>query len=112
MTESVHEQQNKEIHKIELRLERIEIQLGERNRKSDEMLDTIKKIDQRMDNIMSTIPREYVTVREFTAYQESIKGLLAARMDGNKSWQSWIMLLVPSFISVIISIYAFTGGAK
>jgi len=109
VSETVHEQQNKEIRNIELRLERMEAIFAERNRKSDEMATAITRLDTKFDAFIASLPREYVSMREFTTFQESLKTLLAERKDGNKTWQSWVMLLAPTFMSAIMTLYVLFG---
>lgn len=109
MSESLHEQQNKEIRNIELRLERMEAILAERNRKSDDMATAITRLDTKFDAFIASLPKEYVSMREFIAYQESLKTILSERKDGQKSWQGWVMLLAPTFMSAIMTLYVLFG---
>lgn len=108
MDAQVHERQNEELHKTNNRLYVIETMLEARNKRSDEMYDMLKEIRAEFRNL----PKEYVTVREYSAFQENIKILLATRTDGMKSWQSWVMLLVPTGISAIIGLYVLLGRAN
>jgi len=107
MTE--HTKQMDEIRNIELRLERMEAIFSERNRKSDEMATAITRLDTKFDAFIATLPREYVSMREFLTYQESMKALLSERKDNTKSWQSWVMLLAPTGMSAIMTIYVLFG---
>jgi len=108
MDAQVHERQNEELRKTDNRLYVIETMLEARNKRSDEMYELMKEIRMEFRNL----PKEYVTVREYNAFQENIRVLLAARQDGMKSWQSWVMLLVPTGISAIIGLYVLLGGAN
>jgi len=108
MDASVHERQNEELRKTDNRLYVIETMLEARNKRSDEMYELMKEIRAEFRNL----PKEYVTVREYNAFQENIRVLLAARQDGMKSWQSWVMLLVPTGISAIIGLYVLLGRAN
>lgn len=112
MSESLHEQQNREIRNIELKLERIEVQLLERNRKSDDMMAMVTKIENRMEVFTNTIAREYVTVREFAAFQESITRLMEANENGTSKWQDWVKTLLPLIITSILTAYVVFGGTK
>jgi hypothetical protein len=109
MTETIHEQQNKEIRNIELRLERMEVIFLERNRKSDDHAAGLTRIETKFDTFIATLPKEYVSVREFSEYKDNLKTLLSERKDGAKSWQSWVMLLVPTFMSAIMTLYVIFG---
>lgn len=107
---SEHTKHMDEIRNIELRLERMEAIFSERNRKSDEMATAITRLDVKFDAFIASLPKEYVSMREFFAYQENMKSLLAERKDGVKSWQSWVMLLAPTGMSAIMTIYVLFGG--
>ena len=98
-----------EIRNIELRLERMETIASERNRKSDDMATAVTRLDTKFDAFIATLPRDYVSMREFAAYQESVKEILAERKDNTKSWQSWVMLLAPTGMSAIMTIYVLFG---
>jgi hypothetical protein len=69
----------------------------------------VENIDKKMDGFISSLPREYMTIREFEAYKASVNALLAERKDGNKSWQSWVMALMPYIMTAILGIYVFVS---
>ncbi len=110
MSATLHEEQNREIRNIELRLERMEAIATERNRKSDEITIALTRLDAKFDAFIAALPKEYVSMREFFAYQESMKSILAERKDGTKTWQSWVMLLAPTAMSAIMTLYVLFGS--
>ena len=107
MSEELHKQQTEDIRNIELKLERMEGRSLARDEEIKSLVNIVGKIDKKMDELIGVLPREYMTIREFSAYKESINALLAERKDGNKSWQSWVMMLMPYLMSAILGLYVF-----
>jgi predicted RNase H-like nuclease (RuvC/YqgF family) len=110
MSEEQHEQQSRDIRNIELRMERAESRSLSRDEKMDSLVRIVENIDKKMDSFISSLPKEYMTIREFEAYKNSVDKLLAERKDGNKSWQSWVMTLMPYIMSAILGLYVIFGG--
>lgn len=108
MSDPTNEQKN--IQNVELKLERIEASLHVRDVKSDSVNESVKRIEKKMDDFISNTSRDFVTMREFAQHQSAIQILLAARTDGNKSWQGWVQALVPLLVTGLIAVYAILGG--
>ena len=102
--------QIRDIREIELKLERIQTILDERNSNSKEAVELVRGLEKKFDTFIETLPDKYVTAREFGNYKNGMTTLLDERKDGLKSWQSWIMLLAPTLLSAIMTLYVLFGG--